>query len=327
MFDSLKRIFEKYIGQLLIILTVAGLVLFGYSYWRDQNEARKYAHLIGTKEKYKQLTKYTAKLESDYKAQKDLAEAAKKQWAEIERTKDERIKLLSDATYLIGRHVEKQNGPDYYFETKKRTRNYLLNELRISGENSPPIGYILIKHDGRTYKRNYKFEVVAKNLQTIDESTGKVKVYTKAYLIMKEVSPLAKRLESYKDWKDKPYELDVVGGTALIDPTMPDLQKKFFWWAPHVALGVGLGAGSGGAFFKPSLDFSFSGYGKTKNDLDWKFISLGLDVDSKFKNPGIHFTPFSYRFWPSFLTNTYLGPAIGFDIKGINGQVLINVNL
>ena len=327
MFESLKRIFEKYIGQLLVILTIVGLALFGYSYWRDQQEGRKYTNLINTKEKYEQLTKYTAKLESDYKSQKVLVELAKERWAEVERTKDERIKLLSDATYLIGKHVEKQNGPDYYFETPRRTRNYLLNELRIEGADSPPIGYVLIKHDGRTYKRNYKFEIRVNNLQTIDESTGKVKVYAKAYLVMKENGLAGKRIKDLKKWKDVPYELEIVGGTAFVDPTMPDVQKQFFWWSPHINSGLSFGAGAGGVFMRPMLDFSFLGYGKTRNDLDWKFLHIGFDTDTDFTDSGMHLTPFSYRFWSSVLTNTYIGPAIGFSPSGFNGQININLSL
>jgi hypothetical protein len=290
--EFFKKILAKYIGQMLIIVTVVGLAFWAYKAWRDANEERKFAELIGTKEKYEQLTAYTAKLESDYREQGDLHERARSEWKDVARTKDERIKLLSDATYLIGRHVEKQNGPDYYFETKRKTRNYVLNELRIQGEDSPPIGYIMIKHDGRTYKRNYKFEVVVKNLQTVDEETGHIKVYAKAFLVQKEASPLKKRVKDYKDWKDISYPLEITGGVAYVDPTMPNTRKKFHFWTPHVNGGFSAGSDIDGVFLRPTVDFSVAGWGRSRNDLDFKILHAGFDNDTKFKKPGIHIVPF-----------------------------------
>jgi hypothetical protein len=317
-----KDIFSKYFSNLLILLTVVGIALFAYDYYRDKAEQRKYANLIGTKEKYEQLNKYTAKLESDYKSQKDLIEKANKEFADFKKDANERIKLLSDATYLIGKHVEKQNGPDYYFETPKRTRNYLLNEIRLQGKDSPAIGYIMIKHDGRTYKRNYTFDINVKNLQTIDESTGKVKVVSKVYLIQKEVSPLTKRVEGYDDWANRPYPLEITGGVAYIDPTKKNTTRKFHLWAPHINGGFNIGSSE---LVKGAVDASLAGYGISKNDLKWKFVHLGFDFDSEFKNMGFHITPASYRIFDTYITNTYIGPGIGWDNKGTN--FYLNLNL
>jgi len=323
----IKDIFSKYFSNLLILVTVVGIVLFGYSLWRDSQEKVKYAELIGTKTKYEQLTKYTAKLESDYRTQKDLAIEAKKRFAEVNKEKDEKIKLLSDATYLIGRHVEKQNGPDYYFETKKRTRNYVLNELRLAGPDSPAVGYIMIKNDGRTYKRNYAFEIEVNTLQTVDEKTGHVRVFSKAFLIKKERSPLAKRIDGYSSWQDKKYPLKIIGGTAIIDPTEKIEDKKILWWAPHTNMGINAGLGSGKSFVRPTLNFSTSGYGNSRNDLDYKFLQFGVDANTDFSDVGVNFIPFSYRFYPKLLTNTYIGPGIGWNKDGTNYFINLNLSL
>ncbi len=323
--DTLKQIFIKYIGQILILVSVVGIIMFAYSAWRDANEERRFAELIGTKTKYEQLTKYTAKLESNYQSQTALHDKAKKQWGEVSRKKNERIKVLSDATYLIGRHVEKQHGPDYYFETKRGTRNYLINEIRLQGKGSPAIGYILIKNDGRTYKRNYKFEINVQSLQTVDEKTGRIKVYSKAFLVAKEVSPLKKRVKGYDDWYNRPYPLEITGGVAYIDPTTPNTRSKFFLWAPHINGGSSVSVGRGEVSIRPSIDLSIAGYGKSKNDLDWKILHLGLDIDTNMKRPGVHIVPFSYRFWPSLLTNSYIGPGVGWAEDGMNYQLNLNL--
>lgn len=326
MVSTLKEIFVKYVSQLLILVTLAAVVVFFYSKYRDAKEQRRFTALIGTQEKYKQLTKYTARLENRYQKEEELLVKSKKEWDQALKDKDDRIKLLSDVTYLIGKHANKQNGPDYYFSTPKHTRNFVLDEFRVAGKDSPPLGYILIKNDGTTYKRNYRFEILVKTMQTVDENNGKIKVYSKAFLVNKEGGLAVKRDKKLKNWQDLRYPLPIVGGVSYIDPTEKEYDEHLFWWAPHINGGISVGADGSGLFFKPTVDFSVSGYGKTKNDLDWKFAHFGLDSDAKFKDIGIHVLPFSYRFFPKFLTNTYIGPGIGFDRAGMDYQLNINTS-
>ena len=316
----IKDILKKYIGQMLILVTIVGLILFAYSKYRDSKEDRKFSELIGTQTKYEQLTKYTAKLKSDYQSQKNLLNKAKEEFAEVVLKKNERIKVLSDATYLIGKHVEKQDGPDYYFSTKKGTRNYLLNEIRLQGKGSPAIGYIMIKKDGRTYKRNYAYEINVKSLHTVDEKSGHIKVVTKAFLVKKETSPLKKRVDNYDSWFNKPYPLDIVGGTALIDPTVSNLRSSFHWYAPHINGGINFS----GDDYRASVDVSISGYGKSINDLKYKLFHLGVNFGPT-KDMGYHFMPFSYRLFDKYITNTYIGPGVAKTRNGT--EYYINLNL
>jgi len=328
MLDTIKKIVIKYFSQLLMLLTIVGLGYFGYTIWKNNKNLKgRYANLINTQTKYNQLTKYTAQLESKYKKQQELFKSTKQKWSEVKTQKDEKIKLLSDITYTIGKNVSKQHGPDYYFETPKHTQNFVLNELRIAGKDSPPIGYILIKSNGKIYKRNYRYSIVVHNLQTIDEKTGKIKVYSKAFFIAKESGLAQKRRKDLKNWKNIGYPLPIVGGSTLVDPVeASSLHKHFIWWAPHLNGGVSLTLGSDGLSLRPSLDLSIAGYGTTRNDLDWKIVHLGLDSDTYLINPGIHLMPFSYRFWPSFLTNTYIGPSVGFTLHQINYQLNLNLS-
>lgn len=289
----------------------------------EKDNDRLHTELIGQKESYEQLSKHTAKLETDYRNQKDLAAKAKREWEEVRRKKDERIKLLSDATYLIGRHVEKQNGPDYYFETKRATRNYVLNELRLAGQSSPPLGYVLIKNDGRTYKRNYKIEINVKNLQTVDENTGRIRVYSKAFLVSKESSPLAKRVDGYKDWKDIPFPLEITGGEAIVDPTVRNqLAPKFHWWAPHLNANINFAGGEPA----PGAGVSIAGYGPTKNDLSFRFLQLGAHYNDELGVQGT-LTPVLWRPLPSIFSNTYIGPGMTFKDDGIGYFMGVQVGL
>lgn len=325
--NALKEIFVKYISTVLIVVTVAGLAVFVYSYWRDKKEEKLYAELLNTKDQYEQLNEYVAKLESHYIEEKEVNKIAQEIWGKVLSRQNETIESLSDATFLIGKHVGKSNGPDYYFETPKKTQNYILHEFRLNGPDSPALGYIMIKSDGTIYQKTYPFQIQVKNIQLKNPKDGRVSMYTKSYLVVTEESPLKKRKQNYQSWNQKEYGLNIVDGNVYLDPTESQMSKKMHWWAPHLALGVSTGAGVSGFLLRPSLDFSPFGYGYTKNDLDFKFLSLGIDVDITGKAFGMHLAPFSYRFFPKVLTNTYISPAIGVDTKGWNGQLILNVNL
>ena len=184
----------------------------------------------------------------------------------------------------------------------------------------------MIKSDGRTYKRNYKFTIEVQNLQTIDEETGRVKVYAKAFLVAQESSPLKKRVPGYQDWHGKKYPLSITGGVAYIDPTQKSERKKFQLWAPHVNGGFNLGVDKNGTFLRPGISFSTSGYGKSRNDLDWKLFQLGIYTDTEFKKQGVYITPFTYRAFPAILTNTYFGPGIGWTEDGPSYFLNTNVS-
>lgn len=315
--------------KVLFFVFLAGLMFyFGsqaaqYILGLESENGRLHTELIGQKEKYKQINEHVAQLESQYVEQKSLREAAEKRFSEVIKQKNERIKLLSDATYLIGRHVQKQNGPDYYFETPKRTRNYVLNELRIEGAESPAIGYILIKNDGRTYKRNYKFEVSVETLQTVDEETGRIRVFSKAFLIQKEKSPLVKRIDGYKDWENVKYPLKITGGTTLVDPAVKNqLKPRMHWWAPH----LNANANFSDQYPVAGLGVSLAGYGVTKNDLSYRFLQFGAQYGAE-RGLQPTFTPVLWRPLPNLLSNTFIGPGAAFYRDGIGYFLGIQVGL
>jgi len=309
---------------ILVFIIIAGF--FAYNWYTDSQENKRlHNDLINQQEEYEQLNENVAKLKNSYQIQSELIERQNKEWAEIEKEKNERIKLLSDATYLIGKHVGRQNGPDYYYETKRKTRNYVLNELRFDGPDSPAIGYIMIKNDGRTYKRNYGFEIQVKNLQTVDEETGRIKIYSKAFMIPKEKSPLAKRIDGYKNWKDIPYPLKIVGGETFVDPTLPSKDKpRFFFWNPKFGASMNMALDKEDFYILPALDVSFMGYGITKNDSKFKFLNVGVSLGTREDEFDLHFKPILWRPLELF-SNTYVGAGIGYGINGT--RFLLGVSL
>ena len=89
----------------------------------------------------------------------------------------------------------------------------------------------------------------------------------------------------------------------------------FFWWAPHLDIGLLTGLTSDLRFgMGGSLGISFMGHGLTKNDLSWRFARLSLDF-SKSLYAGI--TPGQYNLGQllPLISNLWVGPHLSYAIN------------
>lgn len=305
------------------VLTLA-LLFFGwkaYRYVQDlQNaNARLHLDLVNQTQAYQQLSAKAAKLAIQYADVDAMKAELAKNFAAEKDALEGRIKILSNATFTIREKARDSKGSDISYQGEGT--KYVVNEIRFN--DGPPVGYVLIFDDGRVVSKMYNHTFEVKTAVSRDEDSGRYAIVSKAAYTLKSPSI---NTNGEQVWTNKPYALNITGGTATIDPTEKNqLAPKMQWWAPHVNGGLSFGAGGAGAFFRPSLDLSLAGFGPTKNDLDWKFVHIGIDSDSEFKDPGAHFLPFSYRFFPSLLSNTYAGPGIGWSTKGFNFQLNLNL--
>jgi len=297
------------IGVLLILVAI-----FAYNYIKDQQEKdRLYKELVGKDEKFKKLNDYTGKLENRYRTQKELFEKVKEEFEEALDEANGRIKSITETTFELKKKIRQAEKSDD-FKPFGEDDGYLFNEVRIQGEDSPPVGWVLIKNDYSMESGNYVFEIVVKSFEIKDEETGQVKIFTKAFYIVKESGLAAKK--DVKDWKDVPFPLPIKGGIVIVDPTEPDESQdsRFLWWAPRFGLGANFGASLKGVSVKPNITFSTSGYGKSKNDLKFKFLDFGVDFGRSVNDLGVNFKPLMYRPLDIF-PNTYIGPGIGYDMN------------
>jgi len=116
-------------------------------------------------------------------------------------------------------------------------------------------------------------------------------------------------------------------------------DKEFYWWAPHINLnvdvGFGLGSLSGGSsdsststLVAGGISFSAMGYGRTKNDLTWRFLDLGISTNGN--DIYTKFTPFTYNLGEvlPLISNTHIGPFIGYSFSGDSkGDILFGIGL
>lgn len=102
-------------------------------------------------------------------------------------------------------------------------------------------------------------------------------------------------------------------------------NKEFYLWAPHLSLNLDFGIGNfdtdNNKYLYPGISFSTSGYGETKDDLDWKFIEFGISSNGDFTY--FKFSPVSYNVGDDLplTSNLWLGPFVGYstDSKIIYG--------
>lgn len=312
--------FKLVVGTVAVIATIYfGDRIVSYIKGTLGENIRLHAELVGQQEKYKQLSDHAAKLEIDYVDQKKLQEELNKRFADEKDALEGRVKILSNATFLIRENARKAGRSDIVYQGTDL--KYVVNEIRFN--DGPAVGYVLIFDDGRVVSKIYNHEIQVNTAVARDEDSGRYSIVAKADFVLKSPSINS---NGEKVWYNKPFPLKITGGTAIVDPTEKNqLTPKFQWWAPHLNGGFSAGAGSGGGFLRPTVDLSLSGYGVTKNDLDWKFVHIGFDVDTALKDPGFHVLPFSYRFWPSVLSNTFIGPAVGMSKSGFNAQLNLNL--
>ncbi len=300
-----KNILYSVLGVVLVILAIKGLKYVDGIL--DENN-RLHTDLIGKTEAYQQLSEHAAKLEIQYKSADDIRKQAEKKFKNEMGAMEDKIKILSDATFLIKEKARESNNSDVVFNGPNSS--YILNEIRF--QDGPPVGYVLIFKDGRVVSKIYNHEIQVNTAVSKSENTGHYVIISKADFVLKSPS----LNPGGKVWANVPYPLDITGGTAWVDPTEPVLlQKRFHLWNPKVNANINLDP----LGVYPGAGVSLLSYGLTKNDLDYRFLQLGFQVNGQVLEPTI--TPVLWRPFSGLLSNTYVGPGVTYR-SGLVGYFL-----
>ena len=90
--------------------------------------------------------------------------------------------------------------------------------------------------------------------------------------------------------------------------------RRFYPWNPRIGLGI-----VAGSSLSTGLDFSIASYGRTKRDMDWRFMTVGVGVASvDGETEGVFcFEPVSWNFGNMLpiIENMFVGPAGIVDTK------------
>ena len=310
-----NKIIQHLKDNIAIILISILAIIFVFKFIDSYQEShRLHRELIGTQQKFKKINEYSAVLQRKYEDQETLLKTVNKDWAKEKAYLKGRIKVLSNATYLIRENARNTNKSDVVYLGKKM--KYIVNEIKY--ENGPAVGYVLIYDDGRVTSRLYNHAIDVKTAISKQEKEGKYSIISKADYILK--SPT---LSKTGEWYNKPFHLKIQKGTALIDPTEPIIKKKsFYFWTPNYNANLNINSNG----LAGGLGISLMGYGYSKRDLDWKFIQLGSQISTD-KEFGLTIVPMMYRPFSNILTNTYFGSGILFDSTGYSYFAGIQIGL
>jgi hypothetical protein len=98
-----------------------------------------------------------------------------------------------------------------------------------------------------------------------------------------------------------------------------ELQSHWFWWNPKVDLHIGAGITNSLMFnWVADLGLSISSYGRTVNDLTWRFFRLGTGITSK--DFSLTFSPAQLnigQFLP-LISNLWVLPYIGHSFPAMD---------
>lgn len=287
-------------------IALAVIILFiGISLYNSNNKVKElHTELIGKTEKFKRINKHVASLERRYVTQHEIQEKLKREWNTERSHLRGRVKILSNATYLIRERARKEGKSDIVYQGK--TTKYLFNEVRF--RKGPPIGYVLIFDDGRVVSKVYNHQIDVRTAVSRDEKKGTYDILSKADYILRSghIKP------DGKNWFGVRHPLAITGGSAVVDPVEKVFNMKSFYWTTQLNANINFTPNPA-----PGLGLSFAGYGNSKRDLDFKFLQFGAQYSSD-ENLGVTATPVMWRFAPNVFNNTYIGPGYYLD-KSDNG--------
>jgi hypothetical protein len=303
----------------LIILAFIGAGLKGYAWINMQLEYQESQHKIEIEQarQYKQYndnlvrahTEVVKSLKNEIKELDNRWDAARKDIKE----KNEEIVNMGETVAKLNEnvrdlrvksdHTYKEGTGDYNEQHfKKIMYKYKDEDLNVI---EVPIAWAIYfpnREPDKQWKTGvYPLEYHSKIVQS-EQEDGQINIYTEVYF------------ENNKDKSSRGIEVPVKIANSEFKQLRKE-NKEFFWWAPHINFTVDFGIGDLDVGIIPGVSVSIAGYGRTYNDLDWKFIELG--VNSNGDDTYFKFMPFSYNIGNHIplVSNTFLGPFVGFSTE------------
>jgi hypothetical protein len=305
----------------VMILVIAGLAWSMLKQKADLDRAK--TDLVGQKDAYAQLSSTYAKLETDYVDQKKLAADAKAKWqAELATNKQlkDQLRGIASTTFSVGSFPQ-TGKPD---QLVPGDGGYLYQEVAFvdeKGKVGPPVGFVKVENGtGKVTSKVFNHDVDIESAITVDDKTGKVGVYSRGFYILREPSLADSDPESGKSsWKDVPFPLKITGGTLTFDPLNPSVPTTIpnrLMWAAHLNVGTFAGMTTTGVAWGTHGDITFAGWGKTKNDLDFKMLGVGLNGNKGYLD--VNVVPAYWRIANvlPLVSNVYIGAGAGFGTSG-----------
>lgn len=199
-----------------------------------------------------------------------------------------------------------------YKDEEKPSRSFEDYDLvrTMSDGSKLPVGWFKYhpdwEGDDKAVQYHYPLEYYVRTVRT-EQEDGTFTHHTEAWLENNFVKS-TKGIKFPVDLKDVQWE------------ERPIVDKKWRW---NPRLGLGGGFTSTALF--PSIDISLASYGRTKTDMDWRFLTVGLGAAGWGDNSDTtvigSFTPVQYNVgrWIPLAKNIFVGPTMSVDSESDTG--------
>lgn len=255
-------------------------------------------------------------------AQKEISNLSSKIKEEIEKNKQ----LLQLYAELKGK-----------YEVEKNKVKIVTQIIYKDREIPIPTNKIFVKLDDGTFEEvtsmqfNYNdFRLTLQGDAIKEELSYKLHQNFRAVFV--ESSGPGGVVNHYAEIYEQDNEGKDVGAIQLTKFTVvksADLQNRFSWWNPKLDIELGLGSTLPYVDINPyfGLNISFMSYGKTEDDLSWRFLRLGLGYfasdDEKLM---LNFSPVVANIAKRLplVSNIWTGPTIGTNF---NETVMVGLGI
>jgi len=321
------------IFKAIAFLTIIGaLIMTGYAGFRyidiQFDKQEKYEELLLKKDReYKEYaenlvrshTEVVNSLKEEIEKLKNSGSLATQEMlAEIKKKDEEIINMGTTIASLKENvrelrvksdHMYKEGTGDYNEQYFKKIMYKVKDE--DGNEIEVPIAWVIyypnreLDKQWKTgvYSLDYKAEIVQS-----EQKDGQLNTYVKV------------TFENTKDKASRGIEVPVKIKSSEFKQ-LKQGDPEFHWWAPSLNLNLDFGLTDfdireeGSPIFG-GISLSTSGYGRTENDLTWRFIDFGISTN--FETTYFKFTPFAYNIGKSLplIDNTFIGPFGGISTDG-----------
>lgn len=253
--------------------------------WRVEFEASK----IKVKELEKELKKSNSKILAEVHKRNEKIDEIGRITAELKQTR--KLNQASAHVYLKG---------------KKTDHHFIKIYAKASDGAEFPIAWAMFRPNQTKDKLwntgTYPIKFYTDIIET-EEPSGKYSRYVELNI----------RNDQMKETKGNIYPLKI---TDIKWAKNPIKTKHFYLWNPRIGIQMMFTS----EFFAPSLDLSIASYGRTKRDMDWRFIipSIGGANNKDGTEIVFGFTPIQWNFGNivPLVENMFLGPTVAWNIEG-----------
>lgn len=310
------------ISILLLVFILVGIGFVCYSEWQKFSESQQ-LRWDETRVQMAQLSdniivgqaKVLSKEEFKIYTEDVLSKELKKYLKENNMVVLDTLEVLAKNKTNVIRLKEGDVDKRYYSEKNKEWRAYSLKYLWTKPDidgHAISLGYAQFWTEGELSGRwtvgvlPFKIKAIVSRIQA---ETGEYTYSVEVVFVGPTNGPDEQKGKEWRVTLD-PDDIKVnISTLAANEAKLPkvEIKRKWNWWAPHIHPNIG-----GGIYVSDQvtgvgivgIGFSPFGYGKTINDLDWEFASIGIDYLINRDILGFSLAPVSYRFMNKFITNT-----------------------